>query len=190
MFVPPSYKMIFPSYHSYSQDSYGGIPDFSCFSEGKPVKNWDWRICSRSGWFPDSDNESILHNPSRSLTHVNDHVLDLPRDHPIDNGSFESSSSDSDRPLILTGGTLTPVSTPASPVSPRPLWDVRATSLSQFDLQRNGGHDNTHAARNDPNIYEFDMESGGWRQIANMRTRRGSQWRLQIGDDKALLQKW
>ena len=114
----------------------------------------------------------------------------LARDHPIDNGSFESSSSDSDRPLILTGGTLTPVSTPASPVSPRPLWDVRATSLSQFDLQRNGGHDSTHAARNDPNIYEFDMESGGWRQIANMRTRRGSQWRLQIGDDKALLQKW
>ena len=32
LFVPPSYKMIFPSSLSYSQDSYGGLPDYSCFS--------------------------------------------------------------------------------------------------------------------------------------------------------------
>ena len=34
IFQPPSYKMIFPSTYSYSQDSYGGLPDFSCFSAG------------------------------------------------------------------------------------------------------------------------------------------------------------
>merc|ERR1711953_712057 len=32
LFQPPSYKMIFPSTYSFSQDSYGGLPDFSCFS--------------------------------------------------------------------------------------------------------------------------------------------------------------
>ena len=34
LYVPPSYKMIFPFYQSCSQDSYGGLPDFSCFSGG------------------------------------------------------------------------------------------------------------------------------------------------------------
>ena len=34
LFVPPSYKMICATHYSYSQDSYGGIPDYTHISEG------------------------------------------------------------------------------------------------------------------------------------------------------------
>ena len=82
--------------------------------------------------------------------------------------SFASNSSDS-QPLILSGGSVTPASTPTSPRSPRGgLLSMRGTSLSQFDLLR------PPRLLNDPNMYEFDIDTGGWRQIVT-RYRRGSQ---------------
>ena len=41
MYVPPSYRMLFHSSQSYSQDSYGGIPDYSCYNRGT-ISNHVW----------------------------------------------------------------------------------------------------------------------------------------------------
>ena len=149
LFVPPSYKMIFPSTYSYSQDSYGGLPDFSCFSAGtyrKPYENL-WINCCITIEITVSDTEENVSfaSPRNSL-----------------------SSNSSESPLILTGGSVTPTSTPTTPTS-RPSFIPR-TSTSEYNLLRP-----TTLPPDERAIYEFDSQTGEWRAVTINMNRRGSQ---------------
>ena len=131
LFQPPSYKMIFPSTYSFSQDSYGGLPDFSCFSAVS------------------SDHQSLAS--------------------PLQSPRSPRNSLTSTSPLILTGGSVTPASSTCPNTPSRPLWETRRTSTSEYNLLRV----QNLSGLDENNVYEFDSQTGGWREISQVR--RGSQ---------------
>ena len=76
------------------------------------------------------------------------------------------TSTSSEAPLILTGGSVTPASSTTPNTPSRPLWEMRRTSRSEYNLLR-------PQTENEQNVYEFDIDTGAWREFSQVR--RGSQ---------------
>ena len=109
LFVPPSYKMICSTHYSYSQDSYGGIPDYTHISEG-------------------SDN-IINEELSINMTTENGPTQQWSSNNDLSNANESCSSLSDSTSLNLTGGSITPTAT---------ISELAFTSCPNLKSARNG----------------------------------------------------